>query len=82
MLYLRSNDSISKYFDTTLNNYLKWNKYKVLFLEVNLSKMPYGVELLKVAIVPQLRVYRYGVEVHRHRGTADYGQLNYLIALI
>jgi thioredoxin-like negative regulator of GroEL len=82
LLYLKTDNPICRHFTKVLDNFLHWSNLKGLVVEVNLDTYPFGVRLLEVAIVPQVRVFRYGIEHDRHKGTAGYSQLENFLKLV
>lgn len=81
LIYLRQQSSICLSFEKLLDSYLSYQAVRVHVFEVDLTDNPAAVTSLRAVIVPQFRVVIGGRERHRHRGTANYEQLDDLFKL-
>ncbi len=80
-LFLRApvgEDWVSEKSSKILRSFLK-NNTSILVVEVVIDLIE--ANKLTIAYLPQLRLYRQGTEVQRHRGIADYNTLTSLFQL-
>lgn len=80
VLYLFSEHEISRKFTIALDNFLAHEKHDLLVVAVNV-KTEFIVESFSVSILPQLRIYRHGLECRRIHGSKNYDELVKIMAL-
>jgi len=80
---LVSNDSpLCDRFEKTLLGFLQHQKLLVYVARVSVAEDPTAAVHLGVTYVPQVRFYRDGEEIGRHRGLASYETFSRLIGLM
>jgi len=79
ILYLFSDNPISKHFTTVIDNFLvRENHQNNLIVAVNV-KSEEILNYFSVSILPQLRIFYVGKEISRHHGTKSYDELYKLL---
>lgn len=79
ILYLFSEDPISKSFTHTIDNFLKREANHPLVIAVDVKNEEI-LQVFSVSILPQLRMFSHGKEVRRYHGTKSYNELYNLLS--
>ena len=80
-LLITGEHSIDVQLESTLTNFIRHHKLRLYVVRVSTSDQSDAASKLGVAYLPQVRLYRNGNEVGRHRGVATYELLEKLFTL-